>query len=32
MTSQEVVDFVKERLQEEEKRKQLSLICEEVRN
>ena len=32
MTSQEVVDFVKERLQEEDKRNQLSLICEEVRN
>lgn len=30
MTSQEVVDFVKERLHEEEKRKQLSLICEEM--
>ena len=32
MTSQEVVDFVKHKLQEEEKRKQLSLICEEVKN
>lgn len=30
MTSQEVVDFVKHKLQEEEKRKQLSLICEEL--
>ena len=30
MTSQEVVDFVRHKLQEEDKRKQLSLICEEV--
>lgn len=30
MTSQEVVDFVKEKMKEEENRKQLSLICEKV--
>ena len=31
MTSQEVVDFVKEQLKDEEKRNKPSLICEEVR-
>lgn len=30
MTSQEVVDFVKEKMKEEENRKQLSLICEKL--
>lgn len=30
MSSQDVVDFVKERLQIEEKRNKLSIICEEV--
>ena len=30
MTSQEVVEFVRERLKDEEKRKKPSLVCEEV--
>lgn len=30
MTSQEVVDFVKEKMKEEENKKQLSLICEKL--
>ena len=30
MTSQEVVDFVREKMKEEENKKQLSSICEQV--
>ena len=30
MNSQEVVDFVKKRLEDPEKKKKLSIICEEV--